>query len=172
MVTMVAIVFISSVAMSPSASVPITNAQKEGITARLGNILLLSNSKEPYSYSRIFKRYRIIIFARADDCSQCISEQSPWIQVLRSKGLPVCFVVIDKSFRVAKYYYEAKSLPFDFYADTLRAASEVVAQKNTPVVLLFDNSGREIFFDSPLYENKRFMDLITSTDFKVKGKKE
>lgn len=171
MVKMVAVAFFSSVVVFENVNVQTANVQKEGVAARLKNTSLLSKSKEQYSYSQIFKRYRIIIFARADDCSQCISEQSPWIQMIRSKDLPTCFVVIDKSFRVAKYYYEAKSLPFDFYSDTSRAASEVVAQKNTPVVLLFDEAGREIFFDSPLYEHKRFMDLLTSTHFKVMGKK-
>lgn len=166
MLTILAVAFVSLMILSH-----VVVAQEGQNFAKLKNKYLLSKTKEPFLYSQLFKKYQLVIFAKVEDCSSCISEHPPWIQMILSKGVSTCFVIISKSFRAAKYQYEANSLPFDFYCDTLRAASEVVARKNTPVVLLFDDSGREIFFDSPLYENKRFVDVVTSADFKVKEKK-
>lgn len=141
------------------------NAQEIGTIAKLESTYLLSKSNESHSYSQIFKKYQVLIFAKADDCGQCISESTPWIQMIRIKGLPTCLVVIDKSFRVAKYYYEAHALPFDFYSDTSRVAMQLIMDKNTPVVLMFNGAGSQIFFNNPSSDMKRFVNVLNTIDF-------
>jgi hypothetical protein len=150
---------------------PDLRAQERGVLARLGTTALLSREKNSSTYSHIFKKYRIVIFARTEDCSTCISKDSPWIQMIRDKGIPACFVFMNKSFRVAKYYYEANSLPFDFYCDTTRAVIQLVADKNTPVVLMFNSAGSQIFFDNPLSEMKRFLSAMNALDASEKRQK-
>jgi hypothetical protein len=159
MVKMAAIAFASFVLLSHDV-----NAQERGIIPKLENTYLLSKSKKSDSYSQIFKNYQIVIFAKIEDCSPCISENSPWIQMIRSDGIPTCFVVMNKSLRVAQYHYETLSLPFDFYCDTARAVTQLVGGKDTPIVLILNSAGNQIFFDNPLYEMKRFMSVINSVD--------
>lgn len=143
---------------------PAVSAQPIEAVAKFENAYLLSKSKEYYSYSQIFKKYQVVIFAKAEDCGQCISENTPWVQMIRMKGLLACFVVVNKSFRMAKYYYEAKSLPFDFYADTSSAAIKLIMDKNTPVVLMFHGAGGQVFFDNPSSDMKGFISVINSID--------
>jgi hypothetical protein len=139
-------------------------AQDQGVIARLGSTWLLSKGKNPSCYSEVFKNYRIVIFARTEDCSTCLSKDSPWIQMIRSKNIPACFVFMSTSFRMAKYYYEINLLPFDFYCDTSRTAIRHIADKNTPVVLMLNSAGSLIFFDNPLSEMKRFTRVMNSVD--------
>lgn len=154
-----------AIALSSYALVSLNmNAQDGEMIAKLENNRLLSKTGESFPYSQIRKKYQIVIFTRIEDCSTCISKDSPWIQMIRSKNIPACFVFMSRSFRVAKYYYEANSLPFDFYCDTALTTIQRVGSKNTPVVLVFNEKGSQIFFDNPLYAMKRFFAVINSVD--------
>ncbi len=135
-------------------------AQDEEIIARLGSIQLLSKNKESCSYREILEKYRVVIFASIEDCSTCISGNAPWIQMLRSRHVSACFVILHKSFRVARYFHQTSPLPFDWYCDTTKNMMQVIGNRNTPIVLIVDSDGRQLFFDNPLYQMKRFSGLI------------
>jgi len=86
--------------------------------------------------------------------------------MIRDKGIPACFVFMNKSFRVAKYYYEINSLPFEFYCDTAQTIFQIVKGKDTPVVLLMDDGANQVFFDNPLYGIKGLIEGINVLESK------
>ena len=144
---------------------PAANAQGEAITGKLQHGRVLSKSKKPYSYAELFSKYQIVIFARVGDCSTCLSADAPWIQMIRTKLIATCFVFADRSLRVARYYHEINSLPFDFYCDTGADASQLLGEMETPVILVLNREGREVFFANPLKEMQKLSSVLGPDGF-------